>query len=179
MNQMLLGFIVILFLVSIASSKRQGEKRYNQLCKVAEWVVEEKLGVFHSMSNHLSWILLVAISGYIVIGCIVGQLNSYLLLGGVVVYLINYYVLEYTPHTMWCLLQGGLLSKRQFIAMNWENIVAYRWVTRGEKLILKVDYKGKGIVTRKCELIVPQEMKTFLEEQLKVKVPYFEVILEN
>ncbi len=177
MNKMILILIMIILLVALLSNHKQGCKRYEALKQEAKLIVKEKNNRFYEFCNRLPGVLLIGIATYMMIGCIVGQLHGNILLISILIYLVSYYILEYTPYTEWSVIERGILIKRQLMTMNWENIVDYGWVIRDKQLILKIKYKGKGIVIRKGELIVPKEQKAFLEKILKEKLPYLQPTL--
>ena len=176
---MILTLMLIILIVALLSNHKQGYKRYEAFKQEARLIVKEKNNIFYEFCNRLSRGLLISIAIYMMIGCTLGHLNGNILLVSTLIYLASYYILEYTPHTEWSVIQGGILIKRQVMTMNWENIVDYGWVIRGEQLILKINYKGKGIVIRKGELIVPKENKVFLEKLFKEKLPYLQPTLGN
>ena len=176
---MILTLMIIILVVALLSNHKQGYKRYEALKQEAKLIVKEKKNRFYQFCNRLSGGLLIGTAIYMMVGCALGQLNGNVLLISIMIYLVSYYILEYSPHAEWCVIQEGILIKRQMITMNWENIVDYGWVIRDKQLILKINYKGKGIVIRKGELLVPKEKKAFLEKLFKEKLPYLQPTLGN
>ena len=85
-------------------------------------------------------------------------------------YLFLYYALEYISHHKWCLTEEGLRSSRQIEVIGYERIVNFTWYESANKLILRVNYKGRGIVTRKSDYVVPPKKRQEVEKILKSKV---------
>lgn len=84
-------------------------------------------------------------------------------------YLIFYYAMEYVAHYKWCILKDGIRSSRQLQTIGWENVVGYQWYDRRDLLILRISYKGKGIMTRKSDYVVKYNQRMRIEEIIKEK----------
>lgn len=133
--------------MALYHNRKQGEKRYIQAEKSA-WLTASLEEYPHSFKRQgwQSWGLMVVIILYLVVGMII-PLNQMVTLVLMLLFLLLYYASFYTVRREWFMDVEGLWSRQQMGPIPYENIQSYEWRSYGGKQVLRVHYKGKGIVT--------------------------------
>lgn len=78
----------------------------------------------------------------------------------------GYYVEMYMPYENWFLDQQALWVKGVNGPIGFENIVGYEWYEYSNKLLLRVQYKGRGIMLIKKDLRVAHQQKESVSQYL-------------
>ena len=165
-----ISVILFLWLVALLYTQYKGRQKYK--------VIEHTQLIGSDLEEgKLEKILRVASVGVLVVfvtivlwGVLKGYLDESIMLYLVATYLFIYYALEYICHHRWCFTEEGLCSSRQLEIIGFEKIVSFTWYERPHQLILRVNYKGRGIVTRKSDYVVPENKRREVEKLLKNKV---------
>lgn len=84
----------------------------------------------------------------------------------IIVYLTLYYIMQYSTHEEWFFNALGLWGYGLVDVVRFENILAYEWREYRKKLILRVRYKGKGIMTLTSDFVVKEQQKQQVTEIL-------------
>lgn len=161
----IVSVIVIAFLVAMMKSRLRGKQIYEALETI--FIGGKKESRLERNLKLGAGILLIALMGLFIAGSSVNVLSEGAFLGITLLYLSFYYAMEYTSHHKWCMTKEGFMSSRQLNPTGWENVVNYEWKKRKERLVLKVIYKGRGIMYRKCELVVDPSSRKEVERLLK------------
>ncbi len=164
------GLIMTVWLVALLGTKHKAQKTYNILEK--EKVIHSGLDE-SSMEVALRYAGNIILIGFVVIviwGAFTKGFNERIMLYLVAIYICIYYILEYIAHHRWCMTKEGLRSSRQLEVIGFEKVVNFTWYEKKDKLILRVNYKGRGIVTRKSDYMVPIKKRREVEQFLKSRV---------
>lgn len=165
-----IGLILIVWLAALLGAQHRAQKTYKVLekDKIIKSGLEE--GKMEVVLRYAGIVILIGFVAVVIWGAVTKQFNERVMLYLVALYLCIYYAMEYISHHKWCITQDGLRSSRQLELIGFEKVVNFTWYERAEKLILRVNYKGRGIVTRKSDYIVPASKRKEIECFLKSKV---------
>lgn len=75
------------------------------------------------------------------------------------VFLGSYYAMHYFADKAWFFDKQGLWTSHVNGFIGFENIVGYEWRVYKNELILRVRYKGRGIMLITCDLVVRSDKK--------------------
>lgn len=165
-----IGLILIVWLVALLGTQHKAQKTYARVEK--EKIIKSGLeeSRMETILRYTGGIILVGFVLVVIWGAFTKQFNERVMLYLVAIYLLIYYIMEYISHHRWCMTKEGLRSSRQLELIGFEKVVNFTWYERTDKLILRVNYKGRGIVTRKSDYVVPFKKRKEVENFLKSKV---------
>lgn len=165
-----IGLILIVWLAALLNTQHKAQKTYEHIEK--EKIIKSGLDESHIevVLRYAGGIILIGFVLVVIWGAVTKHFNEQIMLYLVAIYLFAYYLAEYISHHRWCMTKEGLRSSRQLELIGFEKIVNFTWYERPEKLILRVNYKGRGIVTRKSDYVVPLKKRREVEQFLKGKV---------
>nr|WP_302597902.1 hypothetical protein [uncultured Cellulosilyticum sp.] len=165
-----IGLILIVWLVALLSTQHRAKKTYELLEKekiIKSGLDESRMEV---ILRYAGGVILIGFVLVVIWGAVTKNFDERIMLYLVAGYLLIYYAMEYISHYRWCMTKDGLRSSRQLELIGFEKVVNFTWYERPEKLILRVNYKGRGIVTRKSDYVVPLKKRKDVEQFLKSKV---------
>lgn len=164
------GVILIVWLMALLRTQQKALKTYEHLetQKVISSGMEE--GKMEQILRHAGIVILVGFVGVVIYGAVMKSFNERIMLYLVAIYLVIYYMLEYISHHRWCMTKEGLRSSRQLELIGFEKVVNFTWYEKANGLILRVNYKGRGLVTRKSDYLVPVKKRKEVENFLKERV---------
>ena len=164
------GLILIVWLIALLTTQRKALKTYEVLenDKVISSGLEE--GKMEIILRYAGVVILIGFVAVVMYGAFTKKFNERVMLYLVAIYLMIYYAMEYISHHRWCMTNEGLRSSRQLELIGFEKVVNFTWYEKTNGLILRVNYKGRGIVTRKSDYVVPLKKRKEVEKFLKERV---------
>ncbi len=164
------GVILIVWLMALLRTQQRALKTYERLetQKVISSDMEECK--MEQLLRHAGIVILIGFVAVVIYGAVSKSFNERMMLYLVAIYLVIYYMLEYISHHRWCMTKEGLRSSRQLELIGFEKVVNFTWYEKASGLILRVNYKGRGLVTRKSDYLVPLKKRKEVENFLKERV---------
>ncbi|WP_054741489.1 hypothetical protein [Cellulosilyticum ruminicola] len=164
------GLILIVWLGALLRTQQKALKTYDGLetKKVISSGMEE--GKMEQILRYGGIVILIGFVAVVMYGAATKAFNERIMLYLVAIYLVIYYMLEYISHHRWCMTKEGLRSSRQLELIGFEKVVNFTWYEKANGLILRVNYKGRGLVTRKSDYLVPSNKRKEVEKFLKEHV---------
>lgn len=156
-SQIGIAWIMGIFILAILMSEVKRVKKFNAAYDEAAFKVMSKKYTMENKVEIGSDGILVIAALYMIITLLQSKLNAHFMLILVVLYLVSYYVKEYMVHYKWSISERGIFASRLIDIISWENIVNYKIFKTAKKDVLRINYKGRGIITRKCDLLMPKQ----------------------
>lgn len=164
------GIILIVWLTALLATQQKALKTYEVLEGQQIISSGEEEGKVETILRYAGVVILIGFVGVVIYGAIMKSFNERVMLYLVAIYLVIYYMMEYISHHRWCMTKDGLRSSRQLELIGFEKVVNFTWYEKTNGLILRVNYKGRGLVTRKSDYLVPLKKRKEVEKFLKERV---------
>lgn len=165
MQQLLLCFIFMGLGVGLWRNQKKARKRFENAR--ADGILfsdkQEKPSVSYLQKGQLGVTCVMSI--YLLISVFV-PLSQTPILILLLVFLASYYAMHYLASTAWFFDKKGLWTSQANDEIGFENIVGYEWRDYKDVLILRIKYKGKGIMLISCDLVVAPNKKKSVAELL-------------
>ncbi|PHV71628.1 hypothetical protein CS063_03430 [Sporanaerobium hydrogeniformans] len=167
MIEIILSSIIILCTFSILQVYPRAKRRYKACLEKQLIKSKQQLSEVEKIFMLGNAILLLLFSGMVCISIWTKTFNEALLLGVAVIYLGIYYMQEGLIQSEWVFYTEGLMGRRCNEPIEWQNILDYTFEERKGKDILKLRYKGKGLVIRRSVWQVTSYEKQVIQEILE------------
>lgn len=172
---MLLKLIIILLLIvclgSILISYRKVKEKFNDY--TTQSILQSNLKT-SNLEKYIAMItetFVLIIISIILLSVLFNFYHEYILVTLIIAYLLFYYINQYLPHARWIIIKEGFMSNRSRIAIEWQNIKNYRWLSQqADKSILILEFKGKGLITQRADFLVETRLKQQVEQLLNERV---------
>ncbi len=170
MVESILTILIIVCTGSILRTYPKANKQYKECLKRSLIVSTEKLS---KKEQALLWASAGALMVFVVLIILsiwMKVFNEALLLGIAILFLGIYYTQEGTMQNEWTFCKEGLMVRRSIGIIEWQNILTYHFEKLKREEILKISYKGKGLVIRKMTLKIEEEQIKAIRELLEKNV---------
>lgn len=161
MDKILLCFIFSFLGIALYVNRKKAEKAFEQHCIEAVISGMGKVTQATKITQRVMLILLALIVVYSLISLFV-PVGSLPLVAMLAIFLGLYYMQMYQVHRQWYVTETALWSKQLLAPIGFENIVSYECRDYKDILLVRVRYKGKGIMLIQSDFeIKPSELETF------------------
>ena len=138
-------------------NRKQSIKKYERVKAEAYFASHPQKQKYLDGVSLLGWVG-IGLGILLIGGCFFyPEYERQLLLTYMVIFLGCYYLSVYEESIHWLIYKEGVWSRLQVRPMTWENIIGYEWRQYRGRLILRISYKGRGIMLQSTSLVVSPE----------------------
>lgn len=169
MDLLILGAIFVIFGFALYKNRKRAEKRYIEEKGKAILRFEGSSKKQFKQLQIMLRIIIIMIVGYLVVAAVY-PLNQLPILLLILIFLILYYSSLYIVNDEWFISKEGVWSSHLNDVIGFENIIGYEWRTYKTEELLRISYKGKGIMIQKSDFrvdgIEKETLKILLDQHI-------------
>ena len=165
MQQLVLGLIFLGLGVCLYHSGQKANRRFKKAKTNGILFSEQAAPKSYHMLQKGQLALTVLMAIYLLVSYFV-PLSQTPILILLLLFLGTYYAMHYCSNVDWFFDKAGLWTSHLSGYIGFENIVGYEWREYKTGLILRVKYKGRGIMLMTSDLVVKEDKKKAVTDLL-------------